>query len=53
MEVWNPSDGSVEQKFDELPSEVGGQNGINFAQLMPIRGGSELLLYGGKIVKQN
>ena len=50
MEVWNPTDGSVQKVIDKLPSEVGGKSGINFAQLMPIKGGTELLLYGGKLV---
>ena len=50
MEVWNPLDGSVTSLTAELPPEEDDNNGLEFAELMPIKGGKELLLYGGNMV---
>ena len=47
MEIWNPLNESVTTQTDLLPSEEGGTFGLQDAQLVPINGGSELLLYGG------
>ena len=50
MEIWNPSDGSVQKIFDEVPPEEENSNSLDFAQLLAINGGSDLLLYGGSQV---
>ncbi len=50
MEVWNPSDGSVQKIFDEVPPEENDSNSLDFGQLLAINCGSELLLYGGNQV---
>jgi len=47
MEVWNPRKQEVQLLWDENPFEVGGSLGLRFAQLIPINGGSELIVYGG------
>ncbi len=50
MEVWNPSDDSVQKIFTEVPPEEGDSSSLDFAQLLAINGGRELLLYGGNQV---
>lgn len=50
MEVWNPNDGSVTKVTKVLPSEEGDSNSLNYAKLVPIKNGAELLLYGGNQV---
>ena len=47
MEIWNPTDGAVKLVSDLLPNETNRSLGLNHAQLVPIGGGTELLLYGG------
>ena len=47
MEFWNPSDGSVETIFNQLPPEEGASTGLRYSKIVPIKGGTELLLYGG------
>ena len=47
MEIWNPLDGNVELVAQLLPTETESSLGLNHAQLLPINGGSEILLYGG------
>jgi hypothetical protein len=39
--------GTVQRINDFLPSEDEASLGLNHAQLVPINGGTELLLYGG------
>ena len=50
MEVWNPNDGSVTKVTNVLPSEEGDSTSLNYAKLVPIKNGTELLLYGGNQV---
>ena len=50
MEVWNPADNSVRNVTAQLPIEEGDSTGLDYAQLLPIKNGTELLLYGGNLV---
>jgi len=47
MELWNPKTREVELLWDEIPPEEGGSGGLEFAEMLPINDGSELILYGG------
>jgi len=47
MEVWNPTTGEVELLWNEIPPEVGSSPGLAQAELIPVNGGLELLVYGG------
>jgi len=47
MELWNPQTGIVELLWDEIPPEVGGSDGLRFAEILLINDGSELIVYGG------
>jgi hypothetical protein len=47
MDIWNPADGTVELVTLLLPTETDSSLGLNHAQLLPINGGSEFILYGG------
>ena len=47
MDIWNPIDGTVELVTELLPTETENSLGLNHAQLLPINGGSEIILYGG------
>jgi len=47
MELWNPKTGEVELLWDVIPPEEGGSYGLEFAEMLPINDGSELILYGG------
>jgi len=47
MEVWNPQTRQVELLWDQIPPEVGASIGLEFAEVLPINDGSELILYGG------
>ncbi len=51
MEVWDPATGNVTQVTQELPTEAGDSTSLDFAQLLPINNGTDLLLYGGNLVK--
>ena len=53
MEVWNPADGSVSSLTAELPPEVDDSTALDFAELLPINKGKEMLLYGGNLVRLN
>jgi hypothetical protein len=44
-EIWNPLDGTVQLASDDFPPLVG--FGSSHSKLVPIKDGSELLLYGG------
>ena len=48
LEIWNPIDDSVEFLCDLLPSEEGQKTeGLQDPRMVPINGGSEILIYGG------
>ena len=47
MEMWNPNDHTVTLLATLLPNESEKSLGLNHAQLVPIKGGSEMLMYGG------
>ena len=47
MEFWNPIDDSVEMVSGELPQEEGSTMGLIHTQIIPVKEGSELMLYGG------
>ena len=47
MEFWNPIDDSVEMVSEELPQEEGSTMGLIHTQIIPVKEGSELMLYGG------
>jgi len=47
MELWNPQTREVELLWEEIPPEVGGPVGLRFAEVLPIKDGSEMILYGG------
>ena len=47
MEFWNPVDDSVEIVSGELPQEEGSTMGLIHTQIIPVKEGSELMLYGG------
>ena len=46
MDVWNPRTNTVQSYFDYVPPELGIYS-IGYRQLLAIKGGSELILYGG------
>ena len=48
--MWNPADNSVKNVTAQLPIEEGDSTGLDYAQLLPIKNGTELLLYGGNLV---
>ena len=48
--MWNPADNSVQNVTAQLPNEEGDSTGLDYAQLLPIKNGTELLLYGGNLV---
>ena len=50
MEIWNPADGSVRNVTAQLPTEIGDTIGLDYAQLLQIKNGTELLLYGANLV---
>jgi len=47
MELWNTKTGKVELLWEEIPPEVGGLGGLRYAEMLPIKNGSELIVYGG------
>jgi len=47
MELWNPVDGTIEIAFNKLPHENGSVLGLAYSTVLPIKGGDELLMYGG------
>ena len=47
LEIWSPTEGTVKLASKFLPTETPSSFGLNHAQLVPIKGGTELLLYGG------
>jgi len=47
MELWNPYTKEVQLLWNEIPPEVGGAFGLEYADIIPINAGSELILYGG------
>jgi len=47
LEIWNPIDDSVELLSDLLPSEEEVRMGLQDSRMVPINGGSEILIYGG------
>ena len=47
LEIWNPIDDSVELLSDLLPSEEEVRMGLQDSRMVPINGGTEILIYGG------
>ena len=47
LEIWNPLQSSVEMINEYLPTESASSLGLNHAQLVPVNGGKEMILYGG------
>ena len=47
METWNPRTHTVELLWDIIPPEESGNQGLQVSEIVPIKGGQELLLYGG------
>jgi len=47
MEIWNPKTREVELLWDEIPPEEGGSRGLDTAEILPVNGGSDFILYGG------
>ena len=47
LEIWSPTDQTVKLVSKLLPTETEKSLGLNHASLVPIEGGTELLLYGG------
>jgi len=45
MELWNPRKGEI--KPLEIPAEVGGSSSLHYAQMIPVKDESELIIYGG------
>lgn len=52
MQIWNPRASSVETVHDEMPAEKGGQYGLYGGEIISIKGGEELLLYGGQVFEK-
>jgi hypothetical protein len=48
LEIWNPADDSVQLLYQFLPSEEGHKTeGLQDSRMVPINGGTEILIYGG------
>jgi hypothetical protein len=47
MEIWNPNTKTVKLLWDTIPPEEGGSQGLEDSQMVTLKGGRELLLYGG------
>ncbi len=47
MELWNPQTKTVELLWDVIPPEDGGTSGLFASEIVILKGGQELLLYGG------
>ena len=47
MELWNPRTHKVELLWDIIPPEEGGTQGLKASEMVILKGGQELLLYGG------
>ncbi len=47
MEIWNPKSKTVELLWDDIPPEQNGTTGLEDSRVVTLRGGRELLLYGG------
>ena len=47
MELWNPRTKTVELLWDVTPPEEGGTYGLEGGSMIILKGGQELLLYGG------
>jgi len=47
MELWNPQTREVKLLWDEIPPEVDELSGLEYAEMLPINDGSELIFYGG------
>ena len=45
--MWIPRTGKVETIFEVLPPEVGKPNGLKGSKMVSIKGGREVLIYGG------
>ena len=52
MQIWNPRTSAVETICDEMPSEKGGKYGLYGGKIVPVKGGTELLLYGGQVFEE-
>ncbi len=47
MEIWNPQTKTVELLWDVIPPEEMGLIGLVDSHMVTLKGGQELLLYGG------
>ena len=47
MEIWNPDTGHVKTLFEELPQEADKVYGLKGSKVVPVKGGTEVLFYGG------
>lgn len=47
MEFWNPENSTIELLSDEIPPERSGLVGLRNAEIVPVNGGKEFILYGG------
>ena len=47
MEIWNPRTNTVDLLWDVIPPEVDGSLGLQDSQVVSLKGGQELLMYGG------
>ena len=47
MEIWNPRLKTVELMWDMIPPEEGGTQGLEASEMVILKDGKEILLYGG------
>jgi hypothetical protein len=47
MELWNPRTKTVELLWDVIPPEEGCTEGLRASEMVILKGGQELLFYGG------
>ena len=47
MEIWNPRLKTVELLLDMIPPEEGGTSGLLGSEMVVLKDGKEILLYGG------
>ena len=47
MEIWNPRLKTVEMLWDMIPPEEGGTEGLEASEMVILKDGKEILLYGG------
>ena len=47
MEIWNPRLKTVELLWDMIPPEEGGRYGLQESEMVILKDGKEILLYGG------